>query len=127
MLETFRKMGYKDLCAMVPGYEQPKPIHGLKGVQIPDLTCHKNDPGKAQIILDVETCDSILAESKTERWTLLIDFCSKTLAEFHVAVPAMCELSDGRRLSGEELLVSRFKELGIETIDAKIWMVKTNS
>lgn len=122
-LDKFGRMGYKDLFAMLPGHRKPKPISGIKGMQIPDLTCRKRDPERTQIVLDVATCDSIWAESKSERWTLFLDFCEKTSSEFHIAVPQVCELSDGKRISGEELLALRFQELGIAMKGVKIWMI----
>ena len=123
VIKKLRHEGCKDLHSILPGHTHPKPIRGIKSEHTPDLTCKKDDPNKTQIVVSVETSETILSDSRSERWMLLVDFCQKTSSEFYIAVPPMCKLPDGRVLQGRDVILSRLRELNLSTEGIKIWVI----
>ena len=84
MANHFKKEGFHNIRADIPGLPGPELIHGTKKNHLPDLTANNNG---TNIILEAETSGSIFDDHTVSQWTLFADAAQKSGGEFHVVVP----------------------------------------
>lgn len=113
MATHFRKEGYSNIRADLPGYVTPDPVSDRWGnYYIPDLTCTASSSAGQRIILEAETCGTINDSHTEEQWKAF----ARAGGEFHVVVPATCGTESGRAKAE-----SRLRQLGIA---AQVWTPK---
>ena len=103
MAEYFRSKNYRGLKADLAGWPTPDEISGC----IPDVTGIRPDTN-VFVILEAETCDSIIDSHTEEQWKAFYEYVSHGAREFHVAVPRQCGSERGRDVANR-----RARKLGI--------------
>jgi hypothetical protein len=100
--ETLIEQGYKKVRADIPSYEKPSRIirKSIHQGYIPDVT----GIGKREIIIEVETDDSIEDKHTEDQWTLFSGYCIRYNAKFLIIVPKGSKAKAEKR--SKELCIS---------------------
>lgn len=99
VLNDFTKRGFTNLKANFDGMTMPEKI----GNYIPDLTCNRKDKLRGFVVLEVETCNTLVQEQSLEKWRLFHEKAVSMTGEFHLAVPKFCNGDTGRTLANQRL------------------------
>jgi hypothetical protein len=73
VLNDFTKRGFTNLKANSDGMTMPEKI----GNYMPDLTCNRKDKLQEFVILEVETCNTLVQEQSVEKWRLFHEKAKK--------------------------------------------------
>ncbi|UCD40504.1 MAG: hypothetical protein JSV87_02965 [Candidatus Bathyarchaeota archaeon] len=99
MISHFMKQGYRNLRADLANETPPEHI----GDFTPDLTCNKNDDKGTCIILEAETCSTILQKHTERQWRTFFNEAKERKCEFHLVVPKLCESDSGGNIANQRL------------------------
>lgn len=83
--DTLIETEYTHVRADIPDYKKPSRIDWIddKKGHVPDVTGFKN----YQIVIEIETDDSIEDKQTENRWVLFSFYCSQKKADFLIVVP----------------------------------------
>lgn len=99
MAQYYKKQGYTDIKADIPGWTSPESIFWIDNPQkkyYPDLTCY--DSSGIYIILEAETCSTLSDQHTREQFKIFRAHATKVNGRFEVVVPRNCNGHSAREM-----------------------------